>query len=178
MARRVVSARNAAFRVVPKFFAQNTLARGASKRPCVVRALVSRVRYSKRAFKPRIRAFGFLNKTPGVLATPKYAATYLKAEAALNRQDRRYRELQFYHNRPRMRLPQTRVTRGRRRKAGLVTFVRNSLQQATSLLGKSRTLLPPVNVYSRVTAKHAVGFAPTATSLAAYERRDGLLPVF
>lgn len=178
---RVVSthtSRNAVLRNVPKLPPQNALARSPRTRLYGARSLLSHARSSKGAFKPRIQAFGFLNRALGALRTPKYTTARLSADAALTREDRRYRELQFYHNRPKMRLPQTRVTRKRRRKAGLVTFIRNSLQQPRSLLVQSRTLLPPARAYSHVTAKRAVGFAPTAASLAAYEKRDDLLPVF
>jgi hypothetical protein len=178
IARRVISARINALRVAPKLPLQNTLPRTPLARLHVARAPLSRTTTNKKAFKPRIHTFGFLNRALGTLRGSKYTATDLDAEAALSRQERHYREIQFYHNRPKMRLPQTRVTRGRRRKAGLVTFVRNSLQPARNLIGQSRYLLPPVNAYSRVTAAHAVGFAPTATSLAVYKPRADLLPIF
>jgi len=177
-ARRILSTRIDALCVVPKFPLQNTLRRTPPNGTDVARVALPRTASDKKGFKPRTQIFGFLSKALGNLRGPKYTATYLDAEAALSRQERHYREIQFYHNRPKMRLPQTRVTRGRRRKAGVVTFVRNSLQPARSLLGQSRSLLPPINAYSRATATHAVGFVTTATSLAAYEPRADLLPIF
>lgn len=184
VARRVVRARaaqNLIFHVSPKPVSQSAQANGHFEKStitCAPRAMRSRTHSSKRAFKPRIHPFGFLSKALRALPEPRYTAASLQAEAALSRQDRHYREVQFYHNRPKLRLPQTPVTRSRRRKAGLVTFARNSLQPARSPLGQSLVFLPPVNAYSRATAKRAVGFASTATSLAAYENRNELSPIF
>lgn len=173
--------RSLVFRNTPKLVAQRAPAGISSKKADPKRAsrvVLPRMRPNKKAFKPRIQVFGFLNKTLRSLAEPNYTAASLHAVATLNRQDRHYREVQFYHSRPKMRLPQTSITRNRRRKAGLVTFARNSLQQPRTLLGQARALLPPVNAYSRATVKHIVGFAPRATSLAVYERRANLLPIF
>jgi hypothetical protein len=144
----------------------------------VSRVVLPRARFSKKTFMPRVRAFGFLNKVLRSSAEPRYTAASLQAAATLNRQNRRYREIRFYHNRPKMRLPRTRVTRRRRRKAGLVTFARNSLQKPQSLLGQAHTLLPPVNAYSRTTVKRVLGFTPTAASLTVYKRRTEQHPRF
>lgn len=169
------------FRSTPKFVAQGAPAAISLEEPnsvTVLYAVLSRPRAPKQTFLPRVRAFGFLNKLLRPSVEPRYTAVNLQATATLNRRDRRYRELRFYHNRPKMRLPRTRITRRRRRKAGLVTFARNSLQQARSLLGQARMLLPPTNAYSRITAKRIMGFVPTAASLVAYKRRTESHPRF
>jgi len=132
----------------------------------------------KATFKPAARAFGFLAGTKHCIVLPEAMRSVQRSAAALDRRSLHYREVQFYHNRPYLRLPKTAVTRSRKRKAGLVTFIRNSLENARTILGQSRALLPPANAYSRAAVVRHQGFAPDANTLTTYRRRGDLLPIF
>ena len=105
----------------------------------------------------------FLQRRVGhALQLQRYSlqATSVCIASELARRGRRYRELRFYRKRPPIRLPKTEVTRRRRRKAGLVTFVRNSLKRPQTLLGRQNLLLPPIAAYAAVTSLYAPGNAP------------------
>jgi hypothetical protein len=129
-------------------------------------------------YSPDVRSFGFLRKGRYETRDQRYNTTALSAERALHSQQRRYRELQLYRGRPKLRLPETAVTRRRRRKAGLVHFARNSLKRPRTLLGQQRLLLPPVEAYAQATTTHQYGYTPNAGTLGIYERGEDLLPVF
>lgn len=128
--------------------------------------------------KYKTRTYGFLDKTQQTSTQPRTLYASAQARSALDRENLYYRELKFYHNRPRLRLPELAITRSRKRKAGLTTFTRNSLEYTRSPLGQARTLLPPANLYSSAVVKQAPAFSPTAATLMSYVRRDDLLPVF
>lgn len=128
--------------------------------------------------KHKLRIYGFLNKNQQVTVRLSPPSSTLYATYALERKRLQYRELKFYNNRPRLRLPELAMTRSRKRKAGLVTFVRDSLRHTRSFLGQVRTLLPPANVYRSTAIKQSLAFSSTASTLTAYTRRDDLLPIF
>ena len=90
------------------------------------------------------------------LAMPLQISTTLQSHVALTHQNRHYKELQFYHRRPRTRLPGLAVTRMRRRKGGFVTFARNSLKRPRTLAGREHLLLPPANTYSTLSVNYSV----------------------
>jgi hypothetical protein len=128
--------------------------------------------------KYRARNYGFLNKVQLGATRLKLLRATLQAASALERKRLHYRELKFYHNRPRLRLPEQIMTRSRKRKAGLVTFVRDSLQHTRTTLGQVRTLLPPSSAYSSTVTKQAQLLNLTQDTLMSYARRDDLLPIF
>lgn len=130
------------------------------------------------AYRADVRRFGFLYKGRVSARDARYTAAAVSAKSALRFEQRRYRELQIYHDRPRMRLPETAVTRRRRRKAGLVHFARNSLKRPRTLLGQQYLLLPPAAAYARAITAQRVGYVPGPGVLAAYKRQADLLPVF
>jgi len=180
LARRAIPARN-----VPRVpvlaatdFAPAASTASSARAVRTPRTVLTRTRSSKKLFKPSTRVFGFLDKAVGVAVSPRHVAQHLESRAALDRTDKHYKELQFYHNRPKMRLPQTQVTRRRRRKAGLTTFTRNSLQPAHTATGRARLLLPPTTFYNRAPTQRTVGFVPTTRSLMVYKRRPNALPIF
>jgi hypothetical protein len=132
----------------------------------------------KVSHKYAARTYGFLNKSQrgATRLTPLRDAS--QAVSALERKRLHYRELKFYHNRPKLRLPELTMTRRRKRKAGLATFTRDSLLHTRSAAGQARSLLPPTNIYSSIAVKQVQAFSPVADTLVSYVRRDDLSPVF
>lgn len=124
------------------------------------------------------RAYGFLAKVQRTGLRTKTASALLQAAAILDRRSLHYRELKFYHNRPSLRLPELAVTRNRKRKAGLVTFTKNSLPNATNLLAQSLSLLPPASAYTSAKVRRTPALAPAPATLLSYRRRTDLLPIF
>jgi hypothetical protein len=179
-ARRAIPSRNAlrASVLVAADFAPAASTANSTRAVRTPRTVLTRARSSKKLFKPSTRVFGFLDRAVGVAASPRHVAQHLESKAALDYADKHYKELQFYHSRPKMRLPQTQVTRRRRRRAGLTTFTRNSLQPAHTVLGQVRLLLPPTTSYNRALTQRTVGFVPTTRSLMVYKRRPNALPIF
>lgn len=180
VARRAIPARNAP-RVpvlVAAGFAPAAATAKSTRAVRIPRTVLTRTRSSKKLFKPSTRVFGFLDKAVGVTVSSRHVAQHLESRAALDRADKHYKEFQFYHNRPKMRLPQTQVTRRRRRRAGLTTFTRNSLQPAHTAMGQARLLLPPATFYNRALTQRTVGSVPTTRSLMVYKRRPNALPIF
>jgi hypothetical protein len=121
---------------------------------------------------------GFLTQIFNKKAAQKYTMTSLHDETFLSRQQRRYRELQFYHRRPKLRLPNTAMARHRRRKSGLVVFIRNSLKRPKTRVGCQRLFLPPVASLSVASTRLTVGHTVSESTFAAYERHDDAHPVF
>ena len=135
-----------------------------------------RLHHQKR--RPNVSSFGFLGPFVTTAANQNLPYDNIRAIAQLKQQQHRYRELCFYHRRPQLRLPETKMTRSRRRKSGINTFVRNSLKRPRTLLGQQRLLLPPVNAHHVGVKTYRVGYSPRAFALAAYEHRDEVLPIF
>ena len=96
----------------------------------------------------------------------------------MSQEQRRYRAARICHRRPKLRLPNTEMTRRRRRKSGLVAFVRNSLKRPRTLLGHQRLLLPPVISYNAAVKFRQVGQTSFTNTLTAYETREDALPIF
>lgn len=124
------------------------------------------------------RRHGFLTQIFNRKVAQKYTASSLRDEASLSRQQRRYRELQFYRRRLKLRLPNTAITRQRRRKSGLVAFVRNSLKRPKTRAGQQRLLLPPALSLSAASKLPGTGRMISDNTLAAYERHDDAHPIF
>jgi hypothetical protein len=122
--------------------------------------------------------FGFLNKISKTIKNHKYTVRRLRAQAVLHREQRYYRAARIIHRRPQMRLPDTAVTRQRRRKSGLVAFVRNSLKRPKTLLGRKQLFLPPAAPFRSATKVFGFSHAPTRATLRAYTQRDETLPIF
>jgi hypothetical protein len=140
----------------------------AANRRAVRRGAVLKRRLSR-------QRFGFLsNSAPARRAR----VAELIAHANLLREQRKYAARRILRKQPSLRLPATRVTRVRRRRSGLVAFVRNSLKQPKTLLGIQRQLLPPSLVYSAVHSQNVVGHTVPSTALRAYEHREDKLPIF
>lgn len=89
---------------------------------------------------------------------------------------RNYRERRFYLKRPRLRLPQTTVTRQRRRRGGLGVFARHSLKAPRTRAGAVGQLLPPLAAYSHLHAVTDVGINPSSTDFIESNRHDDLKP--
>lgn len=102
----------------------------------------------------------------------------LQAALTVTQQRRRYKELRFYHRRPRIRLPGLSVTRARRRKGGFVTFAQNSLKRPQTLRGQQNLLLPPVGAYAGLVSNYSVKKQTAIHVLTASERRDDAWPQF
>lgn len=96
----------------------------------------------------------------------------LHAASTTLQQHRRYKELRFYHRRPRIRLPGNVVTRARRRKGGFVTFARNSLKRPHTLRGRENLLLPPATTYSGLTSTHTFRKSVALDALSAAEQYE------
>jgi len=124
-----------------------------------------------------IRGITFLTQKPANVAQPQ-AGGIRSTVDFLNRR-LRGDEVRFYHRRPRLRLPYTDVVRYRRRKAGLVTFTRNSLKQPRTLRGQQNLLLPPVAAYIASKSGYLRGVTPTAWKrLSPATRREDEWAVF
>ena len=99
-----------------------------------------------------------------------------QARVELSRQQHRRHEFQFYHKRPRLRLPRTTVTRRRRRKGGLGLFARHTLKRPRTLLGVKNLLLPPRKVYTSSAFRVRAGSAATPRALRALTVRSNENP--
>lgn len=133
-------------------------------------ALSKGVSYPQRA--------GFLTQFTGKVQGNRYVLRSLRAEAVLAQEQRRYRAAQIRHRRVKMRLPNTTLTRRRRRKSGLVAFVGNALKRPRTLAGRKHVLLPPVNTFNAAATVSGAGHTPTARTVMAYDRREDTLPIF
>jgi hypothetical protein len=126
----------------------------------------------------QLSRFNFLSKISKVIKNRRHTARSLRAQAVMHRKQRHYRAARIIHRRPRMRLPDTAVTRQRRRKSGLVAFVRNSLRQPKTLLGRKQLFLPPMAPFRRATKVSGFSHILTKATLRAYTQRDETLPIF
>jgi len=115
------------------------------KGPALIARLVAPITGRKSIRKLHARQNSFLQKHL-VAVKPVHGSTLLK-NSLLLMQQRRQKELRFYHKRLRIRLPGTKMTRKRRRKGGLVTFVRNALKRPKTLYGQQNLLLPSATSY-------------------------------
>jgi hypothetical protein len=106
----------------------------------------------------------------------RYAGNLRAAYRHLSALQRHSRERRFYLKRPRLRLPQTAVTRHRRRRGGLGLFARHSLKTPRTRAGVVSQLLPPQVTYSRVRAVAAVGALPTSADFIESSHHDDLMP--
>lgn len=119
----------------------------------------------------------FLTQKPAHFAQPQAAATHFTADLVKRRLQ--HHEAHFYHKRPQLRLPYTDVTRYRRRKAGLVTFTRNSLKQPRTLRGQQNLLLPPIATYGASKGGYRAGaISDIRKCFALAARRGDEWPVF
>jgi len=108
----------------------------------------------------------------------KYNLAGLRSEVILSREQRKYRATSICHRRQRLRLPNTEITRQRRRKSGLVAFVHRSLNRPRTLLGRKHLFLPPVTTYNASIKLHQIGGSAGANTLTAYKTHKDALPIF
>lgn len=120
------------------------------KQPACVRVGFLLARRGIRRSKQLHRSF-LLNSTKRADALLGASAPATQATLNLLQQRLRYKELRFYRRSPTIRLPNTEITRRRRRKAGRVLFSRNTLKRPQTLRGLRNLLLPPATAYSSVT---------------------------
>lgn len=146
--------------------------------PTTLAALERLPRARTQEYKVHSTRLGFLTAPVEKSINRSFVADSIRSAAELRQQQRRYRELRLYHQRPKLRLPGTRMTRSRRRKSGLNTFLRNSLKRPRTLLGQQSLLFPPVRALSSGTKTQLTGYTPRANALLAYEHRDEALPIF
>lgn len=138
--------------------------------------ILVRVNEKARSYKPSVRSFGFLGGS-ATAYKQRYTPRELKAVRAFSLKRRQHRAIRLCRRRPKMRLPKTPVTRSRRRKRGLVTFVRNSLKQQRTVLAKQKSLLPPVTAYNHLTKSFVFGYTQTNAMLP-YDKKTETHPVF
>lgn len=108
----------------------------------------------------------------------KQTVKEIQAEGLLSQQLKRYHAAQLVHRRSKLRLPGVSVTRPRRRKSGLVAFVRNSLKRPQTLRGRQQQFLPPVNAYTALRAAYRQTQVTNPNTFHAYERREETSPLF
>jgi len=121
--------------------------------------------------------FGFLRNGPRHTLR-KYTRVELLSERSVTRQRSHYMAARIIHRRPKLRLPNTALTRARSRKGGLIAFAQNPLKRPRTLAGRKNLLLPPVNFYSTVKKVRGPGHAIHSRTLTRYTRREDALPIF
>lgn len=146
----------------------------------VIRSAKPLTRMADKTVYPRAsrRHFGFLPKTFAKNKKQPYGSRYLEAKATLKQEQRRYQELQFYRRQPKLSLPDTVITRQRKRRSGKVVFTRNLLRQPITSGGQQKMLLPPVKAYTASTKVYVTGQPLSPTALALSEQREDTHPVF
>jgi hypothetical protein len=108
----------------------------------------------------------------------KQTVKEIQAEKLLSQKLKRYHAAQFVHRRSKLRLPGVSMTRTRRRRSGLVAFVRNSLKRPQTLRGRQQQFLPPVNAHTALKATYRRIQAINPNAFHAYEQREDTLPLF
>lgn len=117
----------------------------------------------------------FLSRV-GPIRGARSAGNLQTAHRCLDALQRRLRERRFYLQRPRLRLPQTTVTRHRRRRGGLGLFVRHSLKTPQTRIGAVSQLLPPPVAYSHLRTAAEVGACSASSDFIEASRHDDLKP--
>lgn len=110
--------------------------------------------------------------------TQKQTVKEIQAEGLLSQQLKRYHAAQLVHRRSKLRLPNVSMTRTRRRRSGLVAFVRNSLKRPQTSRGRQQQFLPPVNARTALKATYRRIQAANPNAFHAYEQREDTLPLF
>jgi ribosomal protein S4 len=143
------------------------------KRRTIVRGLTAK-KWTPKKFA------NFLNKLSASKTDQMSVFTATKAKTALllSIRARRYKELRFYHRRPGLRLPNVTVTRRRRRKAGHVTFVQNSLKRPRTRKGQQNVLLPPVLSYTSARTGYSANTTGVFSALSAKMQHKDAWPRF
>lgn len=121
-----------------------------------------------------------LNFLSRVSCTPpqKQTAKEIQTEGLLSQQLKRYHAAQLVHRRSKLRLPGVSMTRTRRRRSGLVAFVRNSLKRPQTLRGRQQQFLPPANAHTVFKAAYRQIQVTNLNTFHAYEQRADRLPLF
>jgi hypothetical protein len=122
-------------------------------------------------------SLSFLSRA-SYIRTQKQTVKEIQAERLLSQQLKRYHAAQLVHRRSKLRLPDVSVTRIRRRKSGLVAFVRNSLKRPQTLRGRQQQFLPPVNARTTLKAAYRRLQAANPNAFHAYEQKEDTLPLF
>jgi len=110
--------------------------------------------------------------------TQKQTVREIQAEGLLSQQLKRYHAAQLVYRRSKLRLPGVSMTRTRRRRSGLVAFVRNSLRRPQTLRGRQQQFLPPVSARTTLKATYRRIQAANPNAFHAYEQREDRLPLF
>jgi hypothetical protein len=122
-------------------------------------------------------SLSFLSRASHI-RTQRQTVKEIQAEGLLSQQLKRYHAAQLVHRRSKLRLPGVSMTRTRRRRSGLVAFVRNSLKRPQTLRGRQQQFLPPVNARTTLKATYRRIQAANPNAFHAYEQREDTLPLF